>query len=144
MNKILSPMPIFLSLLFLLASAEAQTYDQEVVGTVTCPPCVAKTPRRVDLTCARACFSPKKDTDTTKTTNSEPGQSPVADIAEGTNATPPKPANTDVNLVIVTDDHTTITVDNPEKLKSHLAHRVAVTGYWITKGSFHIISVRTL
>ena len=143
MNKILSPMPIILSLLFLLASAAAQNRDQEVVGTVTCPSCVAKSPRKIDLLCARACFSPKKTTDATNSTTSQPGQNPVTDITENTSTTPPKPANADVNLVIVTVDHTTITVDNPEKLKSHLAHRVAVTGYWI-KGIFHVTSVRTL
>ena len=143
MTKILLSTAVALLAIFLLASAAAQTYDQEFVGTVTCPPCIAKSPRRIDLSCARACFSPKKNPDTTKSTTSEPGQSPVPDVTENTNPTPPKPADTDTPLVIITDDYKTIPVDNPEKVKSHLAHRVAVTGYWI-KGSFHVTSVRTV
>jgi len=143
MSRILLSTALALLAILLLARGEAQTYDQEFVGTVTCPSCIAKNSRKVDLSCARACFSPKKTTDSTQNTSSEPGQSPVPDVTENAPPTPPKPATTDVGLVIMTDDNKTIPVDNPEKVKSHLAHRVDVTGYWI-KGSFHVTSVRTL
>ena len=143
MNKLWLSTLIGFSIVLLFTTSVAQNYDQEVVGTVTCPPCVAKNPRKIDLSCARACFSPKKSSDATKSTNSEPGQNPVPDITENTNTNPPKPAKTDTNLVIITDDYRTVPVDNPDKVKSHLAHRVDVTGYWI-KGAFHIASVRTL
>lgn len=144
MNKVRLSTVIGFSIVLLLTIAVAQNYDQEIVGTVTCPPCVTKNPRKIDLSCARACFSPKKTIDTSKSTTSEPGQNPVPDVTQDTNtAPPPKPADSEVALVIMTDDYKTIPVDNPDKVKSHLAHRVDVTGYWI-KGAFHIASVRTL
>lgn len=143
MNKVLLSTAIGFSIVLFFASAAAQNKDQEFVGTVTCPPCVAKSPRNIDLSCARACFNPKKSSDVTKTASSEPGQNPIPDVTENTTTVPPKPADT-TNLVLMTDDHKTIPVDNPDKLKSHLAHRVDVTGYWIRGGGFHVTSVRTL
>jgi hypothetical protein len=144
MKKVLLSTVIGFSIVFFLASAAAQNNEQEFVGTVTCPPCIAKNPRRIDLSCARACFSPKKTTDATKSASSEPGQKPIPDVTESTSPVPPKPADTTTNLVLMTDDYKTIAVDNPDKLKSHLAHRVDVTGYWIRGGGFHVTSVRTL
>jgi len=132
---------IAISLVFLFSSAAAQSY--ELVGTVSCPACVVKGARRIDLGCARACFAPKKTTDAAKSSNADATKNPNTDLTDTTNINPIKNTNTNTDLVIITDDYRTIGVDNPDKVKSHLAHRIAVTGYW-TKGGFHVISVRTL
>jgi hypothetical protein len=132
-----------ISIALLISGGAAQSYEQEVVGTVTCSPCVVKGSRRIDLDCARSCLAPKKSSDITKNT------SPSADRTKNTNTgldttNTNSTQGTNLNLVIITDgDYKTIAVDNPDKVKSHLAHRVAVVGYWV-KGSFHVISVRTI
>jgi len=131
------------SIALLIASGWAQNYAQELVGTVSCPACVVKGARRIDLGCARACFAPKKTTDAAKSSNADATKNPNPDFTDTANTNPIKNTNTNTDLVIITDDYRTIGVDNPDKLKSHLAHRIAATGYW-TKGGFHVISVRTL
>jgi hypothetical protein len=48
------------------------------------------------------------------------------------------------NVVLVTDgDHHIITIDNPEAVKGHHAHRVALDGY-MSGDSFHVTSVRII
>lgn len=47
-------------------------------------------------------------------------------------------------IVLVTDDdHHVIPIDNPEAVKGHHAHRVALDGY-MNGDSFHVISVRII
>ena len=47
-------------------------------------------------------------------------------------------------MVVVTDgDQKVLTVDNPDTLKDHIAHHVAVTGH-VTPDSIHVDSVKML
>jgi len=47
-------------------------------------------------------------------------------------------------LVVVTDgDQKVLTVDNPDALKDHIAHHVAVTGH-VTADSIHVDTVKML
>jgi len=150
MKKTLLSSAIAILIALLLSGGAAQNTGQEVVGTVSCAACVAKGARKIDLACARACLTPKKSSDVTKSTSADAVKSTSADLTKNTNAdltsstSPTPPKNTSTDLVIITDgDYKTIPVDNPDKVKSHLAHRVVVTGYWVKNG-FHVVSVRTL
>jgi len=143
MKKVWLSIITAISIALLISGGAAQSYEQEVVGTVTCSRCVVKGSRRIDLDCARSCLAPKKSSDITKSTNASADVTKNTSTGlDSTNTNPTQSPN--LNLVIITDgDYKTIAVDNPDKVKSHLAHRVAVVGYWV-KGGFHVISVRTL
>jgi hypothetical protein len=163
MNKVLQITAIALCSLFLFAQRNSQgNGDQEVTGTVSCPVCAPNGAQKLDLVCARACLS-KKGPDSSKNNaangptaanSSEPGTrpsnasevaNPVPDPTDTKPITPSKSTDDSVNLIIIEDgDHRTVAVNNPEALKRYVAHRIAVTGYWIDKAHFHVTSVRIL
>jgi hypothetical protein len=142
MKKILLGSVIAVSVVFLLPRGAAQGFEAEVVGTVSCPACVAKGARKIDLACARACLTKNKSTDVTKSTSADVSKRGNTDLTDSANSNPAKSTSTDL-LIITDDDYKTVPVENPDRIKSHLAHRIIVTGYW-TRHGFHVTSVRTL
>ena len=46
-------------------------------------------------------------------------------------------------MLVADDDHHVIPIDNPEAVKGHHAHRVALDGY-MSGDNFHVISVRII
>ena len=163
MKKIPLSSAIAILVVCLLTGGMAQVSEQTLTGIVTCQSCVVKGARRVDLACARTCLDKNtgtavaKSTDVTKNASGDiakgsltdltsasgnASKSSGADSTKSASANPPKSTSTD--LVIIADgNYNTVPVDNPDKVKSHLAHHVAVTGYWL-RGVFHVISVRVL
>ncbi|HEX8815678.1 MAG TPA: hypothetical protein VF753_09270 [Terriglobales bacterium] len=166
MKSTLLIVAIALSSLLLFAQHNSQNSngDQEVTGTVSCPACAPNGAQKLDLVCARTCLDKKGPTTASSnsgstthpgtTNNSDPGTrpsnasevpNPVADPTDTKPVSPNKPTDTSVNLIIIEDgDHRTVAVNNPEVLKRYVAHRIAVTGYWIDKAHFHVTSVRIL
>ena len=161
MKKTLLSSAIAILIALLITGGAAQNSEQTLVGTVSCPACVVKGSKRVDMACARTCLDTKtsatKSTDTksalvdtakgsltdlTKSTSADASKSASADSTKSASANPTKSASTD--LVIITDgDYKIIPLDNPDKVKSHLAHHISVTGYW-APGGFRVVSVRIL
>jgi hypothetical protein len=143
--------------------------DQEVVGTVSCPACTPNGAQRLDLLCARTCLDKKgsgptsnanstgngsgpdktngnnsKDPDS-RPSNASSTANPVPDPTDTKPVTPSKPTDNSINLIIIEDgDYRSIAIDNPEAIKRYVAHRISVTGYWINKSHFHVVSVRIL
>jgi hypothetical protein len=154
---------IALSALLVFAQRNSQgNGDQEVTGTVSCPACAPNGAQKLDLVCARTCLDKKGSTTTpnaaannpavpkdnspdSRAANAAPLANSVPDPTDNKPINPSKPIDTSVNLIIIEDgDHRTVAVNNPELLKRYVAHRIAVTGYWIDKAHFHITSVRIL
>jgi hypothetical protein len=174
MRKVLLTGAIVLSSLCLFAQHGGQNnnnQDNEVVGTVSCPVCTPNGAQKLDLLCARTCLDKKNSASgnnlnatgnggsSSKTTSSgnsanDPDSRPsnassvpnaVPDPADNKGPNPPKATDNSINLIIIEDgDYRTIAIDNPEAIKRYVAHRISVTGYWINKSHFHVVSVRIL
>jgi hypothetical protein len=161
---------IALSGLLLFAQHNSQgNGDQEITGTVSCRACAPNGAQKLDLVCARTCLDkkgsdtakPNGSTNTNSTANnatagnkSDPDSrannatgpvNPVPDPTDTKPVTPTKSTDDSINLIIIEDgDYHTVAVNNPEALKRYVAHRIAVTGYWIDKAHFHVTSVRII